>query len=72
MESIATWFKKERDVLYLMGQEEGIEQGKKQGKDEMTREVIKSLLLNSSHTVLEIAKLVNVPESLVLQVKESL
>lgn len=63
MESVAKWFKLERDVLYLIGE--------RKGKEEKTLEVIKSLLLNTSHTVLEIAKLVNVPESFVLQVKES-
>jgi len=64
MESIATWFKKERDALYLMGQKEGIEK--------KTLEVIKALLLNTSHTIPEIAKLVNVSESFVLEVKRSL
>jgi len=72
MESIATWFKKERDALYLMGQEEGIEQGIAQGEEKKTLEFIRALLLNTNHSIREIAKLVNVPEAFVLEVKESL
>jgi hypothetical protein len=76
MESITKWFKKERDVLYLIGQEEGLEQGIKkgieQGEEKKTLEFIKALLLSTTHTIPEIAGLVNAPESFVLQVKSSL
>jgi len=76
MESVAKWFQKERDVLYLIGQEEGREQGREQGiaqgEEKKTLEVIKALLLNTTHSIHEIAKLVNVPESLVLEVKSAL
>jgi len=68
MESITTWFKKESDALYLMGEEDGIAKG----EEKKTLEFIKALLLNTNHTIHEIAKLVNAPEALVLQVKESL
>jgi len=51
-----------------MGEEDGIAKG----EEKKTLEFIKALLLNTNHTIHEIAKLVNAPESLVLQVKESL
>ena len=60
MESIAKWYKKERDPFY------------QQGKEEKTLEVVKSLLLNTHHTVAEIASLVNVSEDFVRMVKKSL
>jgi len=68
MESIAKWYKKERDPFYQMGQKEGIEQG----KDEKTLEVVRSLLLNTEHTIPEIARLINVSEDFVRMVKKSL
>jgi predicted transposase/invertase (TIGR01784 family) len=68
MESMTKWFKLERDPFYRVGQKEGLVQG----EEKKTLEVIKSLLLNTNHSIPEIANLVNVPESFVLQVKESL
>lgn len=64
MESVAKWFKKERDPFYQLGQREGMEK--------KTLEVIKALLLNTSHTVTEIAGFVNVSEDIVSKVKSTL
>jgi len=68
MESIEKWFKLENDVLYVMGEKRGMAKG----KDEKTLEFVKALLLNTHHTVPEIANLANVSESFVVEVKESL
>lgn len=80
MESIATWWKIERDPAYIIGQRDGIEQGiergikkgieKGQAKERLA--VVKALLLNTNHTISEIAHLVNVSEVLVRKVKKSL
>jgi len=72
MEHISTWWKLERDPLYQIGREKGMEKGMEQGKEEKTLEVVKSLLLNTHHTVAEIASLVNVSEDFVRMVKKSL
>lgn len=80
MESIEKWFKLENDVLYVIGEERGIERGMERGiergmekgKEEKTLEVVKALLLNTHHTVSEIATLVNVPEAFVVEIKQSL
>jgi hypothetical protein len=64
MESVAKWWKLERDPFYWKGEQDGIKK--------KTLEVVKSLLLNTNHTIAEIANLVNVPESFVLEVKTSL
>ena len=76
MESIEKWFKLENDVLYVIGEERGMEKGKvkgiEEGKEEKTLEFVKALLLNTHHTVPEIAALANVSESFVVEVKQSL
>jgi len=64
MESVAKWWKLERDPFYWKGEQVGIKK--------KTLEVVKSLLLKTSFTISEIAGLVDVPESFVLQVKASL
>ena len=68
MESIEKWFKLENDVLYVIGEEKGLEKG----KGEKTLEFVRALLLNTHHTIPEIAALANVSESFVVEVKESL
>lgn len=64
MESFTTWWKLERDPFYLKGEE--------RGKEEKTLEVAKSLLLNTHHTIPEIARLINVSEAFVRKVKRSM
>ncbi|HEY8968204.1 MAG TPA: Rpn family recombination-promoting nuclease/putative transposase, partial [Puia sp.] len=68
MESVAKWWKLERDPFYWKGEQVGM----KKGEEKKTLEVVKSLLLNTNHTIPEIANLVNVPESFVFEVKTSL
>src|SRR5262249_46980607 len=68
MESMEEWFKVENDILYVVGEE----RGEKKGREKKTLEFVKSLLLNTQFTVAEIATLVDVPESFVLEVKQSL
>lgn len=76
MESIAKWFKIENDPFYQKGQKEGIERGLEKGiergMEKKTLEVVKTLLLNTRHSVREIANLVNVSETFVRKVKRSL
>lgn len=64
MESVATWFKEENDFLFY--------RGKRKGEEKKAIEVVKALLLNTDHTIPEIAKLVNVPEAFVRKLKRSL
>lgn len=68
MESIEKWFKMERDPLYLRGQKKGIAEG----EEKKALEIIKALLLNTNHSIPEIARLVNVSEGFVLEVRSSL
>lgn len=68
MESVAKWFKIERDPFYQRGQRDG----KEIGKEEKALEVVKALLLKTQLPVAEIAGLVNVTEDYVRRVKRSL
>lgn len=72
MESVAKWWKLERDPFYWKGEQVGIEKGIKKGEEKKAIEVVRSLLLKTTHTIPEIASLVDVPEAFVLQVKASL
>ena len=69
MESVSTFFKKENDFLYRIGEEEGMEKG----KGEKSLEFVKNLLLEFHHLpVAKIASLAGVTEDFVLKVKETL
>ncbi|HEY8971939.1 MAG TPA: hypothetical protein VIM64_22710 [Puia sp.] len=80
MESVATWWKLERDPCYWKGEqvgmekgiEKGMQKGIKQGEKKKTLEVVKSLLLNTPLAVSEIARIVNVTDAYVRRVKKSL
>jgi predicted transposase/invertase (TIGR01784 family) len=80
MESVATWWKLERDPFYRLGEwrgmekgiEKGIERGIEKGQEKERRALVKALLLKTNHTISEIALLVNVSEALVRKVKKSL
>jgi len=72
MESVAKWWKLERDPFYWKGEQVGMEKGIAEGEKKKALEVVKSLLLNTAHTIPEIARLVDVTETYVREVKESL
>jgi len=78
MDSFAEIISKRIDeaILYRLGQrdgmEKGIEKGMEKGQEKKSFEVVQTLVLNTSHTVPEIAGLVNVSEDFVRKVKESL
>ncbi len=64
MDSIAKYITKEKDIFYLLGQKEGMEQGKEI--------FVKNLLLNTDFTAAKIASLGNVTEAFVEKVKKNL
>jgi len=78
MDSIAEIIlnRKEKDPFYIMGQREGREEGREKGREEgmekKSHEFVQYLLLNTNHTIPEIARLVKVSEDFVRQIKESL
>lgn len=88
MESVSTFFKKEKDFLYRIGQKEGIERGMERGMEkgiekgmekgiikgeERARfELVKNLLVETEFTVTKIATLAAVSETFVRKVKKTL
>ena len=64
MDSIANYITKEKDILYRLGEKEGMEKGKET--------FVKNLLLNTNFTIAKIASLSNVREAFVKKVKKSL
>ncbi|HWK08166.1 MAG TPA: Rpn family recombination-promoting nuclease/putative transposase [Puia sp.] len=68
MDNLAGYFTKEKDILYRLGEREGIEKG----EEKKSYEVVKNLLVANKFTVAEIAKLADVTESFVKKVKKSL
>jgi len=64
MDSIASYIKKENDVLYMLGEKEGMEKGKET--------VVRNLLLDTKFTIAKIAALSDVSEAFVKKVKKSL
>jgi flagellar biosynthesis/type III secretory pathway protein FliH len=76
MDSIAKYITKEKDILYRLGEREGIEKGKIEGKiegeEKKSYEVVKNLLTANQFTIAEIANFANVTEAFVKKVKKSL
>jgi predicted transposase/invertase (TIGR01784 family) len=68
MDSIASFIKKENDVLYMLGEKEGMEKGIEKGK----KIFVKNLLLNTKFSIAKIAELSDVTEDFVKKVKKSL
>ena len=68
MDSIANYISKEKDILYQLGEREGMEKGMEKGKET----VVKVLLLNTDFTIAKIASLSNVTEAFVKKVKKTL
>jgi len=68
MESVATWWKLERDPFYWKGEQVGM----KKGEEKKALQVVKSLLRNTTLTIAEIANIVDVTEAYVRRVKRSL
>ena len=64
MDSIASYITKEKDILYMLGEREGME------KERET--VVKNLLLNTDFTIARIASLSNATEAFVRKVKKTL
>jgi len=64
MDSIANYITKEKDILYRLGEKEGMEKGKET--------FVKYLLLNTDFTIAKIAGLTDVTEAFVKKVKKSL
>jgi predicted transposase/invertase (TIGR01784 family) len=64
MDSIANYITKEKDILYRLGEREGIERGKEA--------FVKNLLLNTNFPIAEIASLSNVTAAFVKKVKKNL
>lgn len=84
MDSIAKYITKEKDILYQMGErdglekglekgiEKGIEKGKTEGEEKKSYEVVKNLLAANKFTIAEIANFANVTEYFVRKVKKTL
>jgi hypothetical protein len=68
MDSIVNYITKEKDILYRLGEREGIEKGIEKGKET----VVKNLLLSTDFTIAKIASLTNVTEAFVKKVKKTL
>ena len=68
MDSIAGYIKKENDILYRLGEKEGMEKGIEKGKEIF----VKNLLLNTKFSIAKIATLSNVTEAFVKKVKKTL
>jgi hypothetical protein len=68
MESVASFYKVEKDILYLVGGRRGVEKGMKKGK------VIElmNLLTKANFSVEEIAKIAEITVSFVNKIKASL
>lgn len=64
MDSIAHLITKEKDILYRMGERDGMEKSKE--------EIVRNLLLNTDFTIPRIAALVNVKEYFVRKIKKAL
>ncbi len=64
MDSIASYIKKENDILYRLGEKEGMEKGKET--------FVKNLLLNTDFTIAKIAGLTDATEAFVKKVKKTL
>ena len=76
MDSIADYITKEKDILYLVGENIGIilgkEKGIKEGEKKKSHEVVKNLLAANKFTIAEIANFVNVTEAFVKKIKKTL
>ena len=68
MDSIANYITKEKDILYLVGEQVGIVKGIEKGK----KAFVKNLLLNTDFTIAKIAELTDVTEAFVKKVKKTL
>jgi predicted transposase/invertase (TIGR01784 family) len=68
MDSIANYITKEKDILYLVGEQVGIVKGIEKGK----KAFVKNLLLNTDFTIAKIAALSDVTEAFVKKVKKTL
>lgn len=64
MDSIANYITKEKDILYRMGERDGMEKA--------METFVKNLLLNTDFTIAKIASLTNVTEAFVKKVKKTL
>ena len=76
MDSIASYFSEEKDILYrrgeLKGMEKGIEKGMEKGMKKEKEAFVKNLLLNTNFTIAKIAGLANATESFVKKIKKTL
>jgi hypothetical protein len=68
MDSIAKYFSKEKDILYRLGEKEGIEKGIEKSNEAFVR----NLLLNTDFSISKVAALVNVTETFVRKIKKAL
>ena len=64
MDSVANYFSDERDILYMRGEQKGMEKVKET--------IVKNLLLNTDFTIGRIASLSDVTEAFVKKVKKTL
>ncbi|HWK07104.1 MAG TPA: hypothetical protein VNS58_25900 [Puia sp.] len=84
MDSIAKYITKEKDILYRLGEregmekgiekgiEKGMEKGKIEGEEKKSFEIVKNLLAANKFTIAEIANFANVTEAFVKKVKKTL
>jgi flagellar biosynthesis/type III secretory pathway protein FliH len=72
MDSIAKLITKEKDILYRMGERDGLEKGKTEGEEKKSYEVVKNMLAANKFTIAEIANFANVTESFVRKVKKTI
>jgi len=68
MDSTANYITKEKDFLYLVGEQVGIVQGIEKGK----KAFVKNLLLKTDFTIAKIAELSDSTEAFVKKVKRTL
>jgi predicted transposase YdaD len=68
MESLSKYFREDRDMFYIRGEQKGELRGLEKGKTE----VVKNLLLETKFTIAKIASLANVTEDFVEKVKKPL
>jgi hypothetical protein len=72
MESIASLFKEENDILYQIGEKRGFETGVEVGDERKSTLVVKNLLTHTDFPVERIARMAEVSLEFVQKIKESL
>ncbi len=72
MESVASFFKEENDIFYIVGEKRGIEKGRKEEREEKEVLFVKNLLAQTEFNDEKIAQVAGVTVAFVQRVKSSL